>query len=160
MGACGVWGFRLLRRCVLGLISSCTRRGARCALAAQVCGLKWSPDGNQLASGGNDNVLNIWDGVHSSAVAATTSRHRLTAHTAAVKALAWCPWQKGTLASGGGTADRCIRFWNASTGAQLNSIDTGSQVRGAWWGRLAHCRLLHCARSRPSLWFSPLLHTA
>jgi WD40 repeat protein len=39
--------------------------------------------------------------------------HRLDAHIAAVKALAWCPWQKHLLASGGGTADRTIRFWNA-----------------------------------------------
>lgn len=27
----------------------------------QVCGLKWSPCGQQLASGGNDNALCIWD---------------------------------------------------------------------------------------------------
>lgn len=27
----------------------------------EVCGLKWSPAGTQLASGGNDNLLNIWD---------------------------------------------------------------------------------------------------
>ena len=54
--------------------------------------------------------------------------HRMTAHTAAVKALAWCPFQANLLASGGGTADRSIRFWNTHTGALLNSIDTGSQV--------------------------------
>ena len=27
----------------------------------EVCGLKWSPNGIYLASGGNDNVVNIWD---------------------------------------------------------------------------------------------------
>ncbi|KAJ4821772.1 hypothetical protein Tsubulata_035975 [Turnera subulata] len=27
----------------------------------EVCGLKWSPSGQQLASGGNDNLVHIWD---------------------------------------------------------------------------------------------------
>lgn len=27
----------------------------------EVCGLEWRPDGEYLASGGNDNVVNIWD---------------------------------------------------------------------------------------------------
>lgn len=36
----------------------------------------------------------------------------LSAHCAAVKALDWSPHQSGLLASGGGTADRTIRFWN------------------------------------------------
>lgn len=53
---------------------------------------------------------------------------KLTEHTAAVKAIAWSPHQTGLLASGGGTADRCIRFWNTTNGNQLNSVDTGSQV--------------------------------
>lgn len=53
---------------------------------------------------------------------------KLTEHTAAVKAIAWSPHHSGLLASGGGTADRCIRFWNTANGHQLNSVDTGSQV--------------------------------
>lgn len=95
----------------------------------EVCGLKWSPSGAHLASGGNDNLLAIWE--------AGTERplHRLTAHQAAVKALAWCPFQSNLLASGGGTADRTIKFWNAHTGACLNSIDTGSQVCALQWNR-------------------------
>jgi cell division cycle 20, cofactor of APC complex len=28
----------------------------------EVCGLKWREDGELLASGGNDNVVNVWDG--------------------------------------------------------------------------------------------------
>jgi len=73
----------------------------------EVCGLKWSPSGTQLASGGNDNSLHIYD---SQSLSNGTYRHKLVAHQAAVKALAWCPWQANVLASGGGTADRCIKF--------------------------------------------------
>jgi cell division cycle protein 20 (cofactor of APC complex) len=62
-------------------------------------------------------------------------QHRINAHQAAVRALAWCPFQSNLLASGGGTADRHIRFWNSSTGAQLNAIDTGSQVCSLVWSR-------------------------
>ncbi|WIA09936.1 hypothetical protein OEZ86_000101 [Tetradesmus obliquus] len=94
----------------------------------EVCGLAWSPSGCQLASGGNDNALCIWS-------AGFELQHKIAAHQAAVKALAWCPFQSNLLASGGGTADRCIRFWNTSTGAQLNSIDTGSQVCALQWSR-------------------------
>ena len=94
-----------------------------------MCGLKWSPNGQQLASGGNDNLLHIWD--------ASNDRptHRITSHQAAVKALAWCPFQSNLLASGGGTADRCIKFTNTHTGAVLNSIDTASQVCALQWSR-------------------------
>ena len=49
-------------------------------------------------------------------------------HKAAVKAIAWSPHQHGILASGGGTADRSIRFWNTLTGQPLQHIYTGSQV--------------------------------
>jgi cell division cycle 20-like protein 1 (cofactor of APC complex) len=50
-------------------------------------------------------------------------------HTAAVKALAWDPHMPGILATGGGTQDKHIRFWNTATGTLLNELDTGSQVR-------------------------------
>ncbi|KAL3912267.1 MAG: hypothetical protein SGPRY_008393 [Prymnesium sp.] len=93
----------------------------------EVCGLKWSPWGNMLASGGNDNLLNLWDDRYSSnrqqpGQTCDQPVHRLDAHQAAVKALAWCPWQKNLLASGGGTADRMIRFWNTNSGACLNAV--------------------------------------
>ena len=64
-----------------------------------------------------------------------TPLFRFDAHQAAVKALAWCPWQKHLLASGGGTADRMIRFWNTQTGACLQSVDTKSQVCALTWAK-------------------------
>ncbi|XP_023018286.2 cell division cycle 20 protein fzy [Leptinotarsa decemlineata] len=99
----------------------------------EVCGLKWSTDGKYLASGGNDNVLNIWQAVNGGYHSNTTPLHSFTSHQAAVKALAWCPWQPHLLASGGGTADRHIRFWNCNTGACVNAIDTRSQVCALLW---------------------------
>jgi cell division cycle protein 20 (cofactor of APC complex) len=95
----------------------------------EVCGLKWSVNGQQLASGGNDNILNIWD------ASQTTPRHQILHHTAAVKALAWCPHQANLLASGGGTADRKICFWNGTTGALLQEVDTNSQVCSLVWSK-------------------------
>ncbi|KAF7147427.1 hypothetical protein RHSIM_Rhsim03G0220500 [Rhododendron simsii] len=101
----------------------------------EVCGLKWSASGQQLASGGNDNLLHIWDRSTASSNSPTQWLHRLEDHTAAVKALAWCPFQGNLLASGGGGGDRCIKFWNTHTGACLNSVDTGSQVCSLLWNK-------------------------
>ncbi|XP_035726610.1 cell division cycle protein 20 homolog [Vespa mandarinia] len=103
------------------------------AHAQEVCGLKWSPDGKYLASGGNDNMLYIWPVVAGQNHSHTQPLYTLNQHQAAVKALAWCPWQNNILASGGGTADRTIRFWNCNTGACINSIDTKSQVCSLLW---------------------------
>ena len=112
----------------------------------EVCGLKWNEEGSTLASGGNENYLCVWDSAMSA-----SQRHRrnssssfasemaprllLTQHKAAVKALDWCPFHRGLLASGGGTADRTIKFWNSNSGAMLNSIDTGSQVCSVLWSK-------------------------
>jgi cell division cycle 20-like protein 1 (cofactor of APC complex) len=94
----------------------------------EVCGLKWSPDELNLASGGNDNKLLIWN-VRSSEPTVSF----MGEHNAAVKAIAWSPHQPGLIASGGGTADRCIRFWNTLNGTPLNFVDTGSQVCNLMW---------------------------
>lgn len=94
----------------------------------EVCGLKWSPDLKHLASGGNDNIVNIWAAESGSATTRNSPVHVLNEHQAAVRAIAWCPWQANVLATGGGTADRCIKFWNTSNGTCTNSVDTKSQV--------------------------------
>lgn len=106
----------------------------------EVCGLTWNEDGTTLASGGNENFLCIWDAAASSRPSARAEnfhqpRLLLTQHKAAVKALAWCPFRRDLLASGGGTADRTIKFWNSNSGALLNSIDTGSQVCSLIWNK-------------------------
>lgn len=99
------------------------------AHTGQVCGLQWSHDGRQLASGSNDNHVNIWEGS-----LATSPLYSFT-HNAAVKALSWCPWQSNTLVTGGGSRDRQLKFWNTSTGTCSRSIDTGCQVSAVLWSK-------------------------
>ncbi|KAJ4752425.1 hypothetical protein LUZ62_086830 [Rhynchospora pubera] len=82
-----------------------------------------------LASGGNDKLLPIWD------ISKCSPLHRLNNHTAAVRALAWCPFQNNLLASGGGKANKCIKFWNVSAGTYLKSVNTGSQICGLLWSK-------------------------
>jgi len=94
---------------------------------AEVCGLSWKGDGQLLASGGNDNLVNIWD------IRSSLPKMTKTNHCAAVKALAWCPWQSNILATGGGTQDKTIHFWNTTTESKINSIFTGSQVTSLIW---------------------------
>jgi cell division cycle protein 20 (cofactor of APC complex) len=94
----------------------------------EVCGLEWRADGAQLATGANDNLLSIWDARSLAAPKFTKTNHR-----AAVKAVSWCPWQSNLLATGGGSNDRQIYFWNTTTGARVNHIATDSQVTSLRW---------------------------
>ncbi|KAK9380853.1 quinon protein alcohol dehydrogenase-like superfamily [Kockiozyma suomiensis] len=95
----------------------------------EICGLKWSCEDDKLASGGNDNKLFVWNST------SDTPLLKFTEHIAAVKAIAWSPHQRGILASGGGTADRRIKFWNTMTNRQINEIDTGSQICNLVWSK-------------------------
>jgi len=102
---------------------------SQAAHSGQVCGLQWSHDGQQLASGSNDNQAHIWE-------ASASLRPLFSfAHNAAVKALSWCPWQASTLVTGGGSRDRALRFWNTSSGICCRSVDTGSQISAVAWAK-------------------------
>lgn len=75
----------------------------------QICGMKWSKDDQYLASGGNDNKVIVWNN-NGQAI------NKFCDHKAAVKAIAWSPHYHGLLATGGGTADRCLKMRNIFTG--------------------------------------------
>ncbi|CAN1751658.1 Cell division cycle 20.1, cofactor of APC complex [Linum perenne] len=84
----------------------------------EVCGLKWSASGQHLASGGNDNLVHIWD------------RSMATHEGSCMVSI-----QRGLLATGGGEGDGRIKFWNTDTGACSKSVNTGSQVCGLLWNK-------------------------
>lgn len=158
----------------------------------QICGLAWSPDGQLLASGGNDNSCYLLEvsrifgpgqgadprgrsggpgerrtlateslqhdersatlaqqgpaanetGARGAGVAVRTNRTtpgsirtlepgsetQLWTHRAAVKAIAFCPWRAGLVATGGGSNDKCIHFFHTSSGSALATIAVAAQV--------------------------------
>ena len=85
----------------------------------EVCGLKWCPNKEYFASGGNDNKFFIYSPKTSVPIMKKT-------HKAAVKALAWSGRQNSILATGAGTADRCLRIWDIKQKKLINKVDTGS----------------------------------
>lgn len=95
----------------------------------EVCSLKWSLDGRYLASGANDNLAAIWESN------STQPLHVLRDHNAAVKAIAWCPWQSNILATGGGMNDRQIKIWNVYNANLTHSQDAQSQVSALIWSK-------------------------
>lgn len=95
----------------------------------EVCGIEYRPDAQQFCLGANDNLVAVWD-----ARATLEPIFKKTNHRAAVKAMAWCPFQNSLLATGGGTSDKTIHFWNTSTGARVNLIETESQISSLNWG--------------------------
>lgn len=89
-----------------------------------ICSLKWDYSGFNLASGGNDDDVFIYD--HR----ASSVRHVLTDHKAAVKGLSWSITKPGILATGGGIQDKTIKLWNATQGRLLESTKVTSAVTG------------------------------
>jgi WD40 repeat protein len=99
--------------------------------AHYACGLQWSPDGLQLASGGVDDICMIWD------KRSLNSPLWELRHQAAVKAIAWCPLSAtGTrlLATGAGLADRQLRVWDVNT-RTFKTVETNARgsVSGVHW---------------------------
>ncbi|KAI5818275.1 WD40-repeat-containing domain protein [Pyronema omphalodes] len=112
----------------------------------QICGLAWRRDGEQFVTGGNDNTaylfeLNKVEGPYNQQGFRTIIDEPLTAdgakytwnHGAAVKAIAFCPWQETLVATGGGSNDRGIHFFHTGTGVCLRTINVSAQVTSLIW---------------------------
>ncbi|KAF3187927.1 hypothetical protein TWF106_002177 [Orbilia oligospora] len=109
----------------------------------QICGIAWSTDASQVATGGNDNQCILFD-VETPKDEDSDSRdadepnreliirHKWS-HQAAVKAIAFCPWQKSLIATGGGSNDRGIHFYHTFTGSSIATINVSAQVTSLVW---------------------------
>ncbi|KAI0531686.1 WD40-repeat-containing domain protein [Xylaria digitata] len=65
---------------------------------------------------------------------AGSEKHRWR-HAAAVKAIAFCPWREGLIATGGGSNDKCIHFYHTTSGAALATISVAAQVTSLIWSK-------------------------
>ncbi|KAJ0019219.1 hypothetical protein NQD34_006788, partial [Periophthalmus magnuspinnatus] len=103
-------------------VGTVTQQGA-------VCSLQWS-DNDQLASGSTEGLLHIWDShINSQLQKPITTMRQLTS----VKAMHWCPWQKNTIATGGGWKDGEVRIWDTKFGTCVTSVQTNSQICCVRW---------------------------
>jgi eukaryotic-like serine/threonine-protein kinase len=75
----------------------------------------YSPDGQTLASAGDDGVIRFWDAITGQ------ERGQLKGHTGVVSAIAYAPGGKA-LASAG--ADGTVRLWDSATGDALGALWT------------------------------------
>ena len=87
----------------------------------EICGLKWSKNGEFFASGGNDNKLFVF-----------TPNMKIPIfkykHKAAVKSISWSPIYNNLLISGSGTADRSIRLFDIKKNILIKEKNTEAQI--------------------------------
>lgn len=88
-----------------------------------------------MASGGNDNCAVVLDLFKGKVI------QKFNQHKAAIKAIAFDPVNQDNLYTGGGTADRCIRLFDVSSGVQKSIVETDSQV----------CNLIFCESGKEFL---------
>eukprot|EP00820_Chromera_velia_P019956 Cvel_28663.t1-p1 / transcript=Cvel_28663.t1 / gene=Cvel_28663 / organism=Chromera_velia_CCMP2878 / gene_product=Cell division cycle protein 20 homolog, putative / transcript_product=Cell division cycle protein 20 homolog, putative / location=Cvel_scaffold3794:11610-14024(+) / protein_length=427 / sequence_SO=supercontig / SO=protein_coding / is_pseudo=false len=106
-----------------------------------VCGLAFeSVEGRMVASGGKDCCVAVWDvrasvgNVNSDAGGKPLMEFKQ--HQSSVKALAWSPFKRGILATGGGMEDRTVKVWDTqeSLGSKLKAdLGVHAQVAGLFW---------------------------
>lgn len=75
----------------------------------------------------------VTPGQHGSLVISQGRQKHRWLHSAAIKAIAFCPWQRGLIATGGGSNDRAIHFYHTFSGACLATINVHAQVTSLIW---------------------------
>lgn len=102
-------------------------KSTRANSRSPVVSVKWNPSGRYLATS-DARGINIWDVLN-----LKTSLTTFNQHKSAVKALAWCPYEAGSLATGGGYFDGKMYVWNCNSGKVSGSVNLNSQITGLIW---------------------------
>ena len=102
------------------------------AHAKPILAVAFSPKGDEVASGGEEGAIRVWN------VASNSPRLAIDAHNAPVHALAYSPDSRLLVSAGGlmntpgPEPDRRLRFWDTATGRLLNTRDLRAPTR--WLG--------------------------
>lgn len=120
------------------------------AVQEGLCSLQWSPEGERLASGSTEGLLSIWDGGTAARMPVATMKQPSAVKVSVClsqqllpvcvacreedecclgpQAMAWCPWRRNAIATGGGYKDGKLRIWDAVSGTAETLASTNSQV--------------------------------
>lgn len=101
---------------------------------SEVCGLKWSPDQQYLTSGGGDRLVNVWE-FRQISTNHDKPLYTFDDHVASVKAIEY-GLKTNVVATGGGTNDHTVKFWNLYDGSCQYTVDTQSQVTGILFNKI------------------------
>lgn len=91
---------------------------------APIHALTWSPDGSRLASGAEDNTVNVWDAASGKLV------FTMRGHTDMITSVAWSP-DGSKLASA--SSDGTVRLWNPARGEVIATLATGATPNAVSW---------------------------
>ena len=100
--------------------------------------IRWSPRGDRLVTGANDQTAIIWQ------VASKSAEYVLRAHTAHLQGVAFSPTRNQVASAGG---DGSVILWNYTKGASLRTADARIQTVHGDDGKSATCTacdLLSC----------------
>jgi meiosis-specific APC/C activator protein AMA1 len=96
--------------------------------------IRSNPDNEEVfvGAGGIRHIHTVTGRGQMKEITSGSENHRWV-HGAAVKAIAFCPWRPGLVATGGGSNDKCIHFYHTSSGACLATISVAAQVTSLIW---------------------------
>jgi WD40 repeat protein len=100
----------------------------------EVCGMKVSPAGNKLVTGGNDNVVKVWDltKLYSESPVAQIDEV-FSLHKSAIKAIDFSSTNSDIVATGGGCNDGIVFVWNVNTQEIYKQIEIDKQITNLSW---------------------------